>query len=63
LRAFIAAVEALPSFDGDGSEQRAQWLSWAGAKADELDPLSIEPHNVLDVDFEGLARLEVLTRT
>jgi hypothetical protein len=61
LRAFIAAVKAFPSFDRARMPQRTQWLRWARAEADQLDPFAIAPDDVLDVDFEALARLEKLT--
>jgi hypothetical protein len=62
LRAFIAAVKAFPSFDRARAAQRTRWLRWANAEADELDPFAIAPDDVLEVDFEALARLEKLTR-
>jgi DNA phosphorothioation-dependent restriction protein DptG len=62
LRAFIAAVKAFPSFDHARGAQLTRWLRWAKAEADQLDPFGIAPDDVLEVDFEALARLEKLTR-
>ena len=58
LRAFIAAVETRVS--PRGSERWSQWVDWANSEADNLDPLSGDTLDVVDVDFEALRRLEAL---
>jgi hypothetical protein len=58
LRVLIMAVEADRRLQD--VEKRAAWLTWARAKADDLDPLGASPERLLDVDFDAFARLHEL---
>lgn len=54
IRALIAAVAGAPA---PGIENRRQWLTWAGAYADSIDPLAHDLRRILNVDFEAFATL------
>jgi hypothetical protein len=48
LRAFADAAEAMALKDGGVSKERSDWLSWARAKADWLDPFIQVSDPILD---------------
>jgi len=48
LREFIAAVEDLARQDGELTLEKQQWIEWARAKADWLDPLIRRSEPILD---------------
>jgi len=48
LREFIAAVEDRAHHDGDLTPEKQQWIEWARAKADWLDPLVRRSDPILD---------------
>ena len=54
IRALIAAVAGAP---GPGIENRRQWLIWAAAYADRIDPLCHGLKQIMDVDFEAFEDL------
>ena len=48
LREFIAAVEDRARQDGELTLEKQQWIEWARAKADWLDPLIRRSDPILD---------------
>lgn len=48
LREFIAAVEDRARHDGELTAERQQWIDWARAKADWIDPLVRRSDPILD---------------
>lgn len=54
LRSLIAAVSASQA---PQSETRAQWIGWAAAYAESIDPLCHDLERLLDVDFDAFAAL------
>ena len=48
LREFIAAVEDRARHDDELTPEKQQWLEWAKAKADWLDPLVRRSYPILD---------------
>ena len=48
LRDFIAAVEDRARHDGEFTPEKQQWIEWARAKADWLDPLVRRSDPILD---------------
>jgi len=48
LRAYVDAVEARAKVDGQLSTELIEWMAWARAKADWLDPLILVSDAILD---------------
>lgn len=48
VRAYIAAVELLPGIKGELTPERTEWIAWARAKADGIDPLIAVSDPILD---------------
>ena len=48
LREFIAAVEDRAHRDGELTQEKQQWIEWARAKADWIDPLVRRSDQILD---------------
>lgn len=48
LREFIAAVEDRARQEGELTPEKQQWIAWASAKADWLDPLIRRSDPILD---------------
>jgi hypothetical protein len=48
LREFIAAVEDRALRNGDLMSEKRQWIEWANAKAEWLDPLVQRADPILD---------------
>ena len=48
LREFIAAVEDRAHHDGEPTPEKLQWIEWAKAKADWIDPLVRRSDPILD---------------
>ncbi|MFO1207422.1 MAG: hypothetical protein U1E63_17140 [Burkholderiales bacterium] len=48
LREFIAAVEDSAHHDGESTPEKQQWIEWAKAKADWIDPLVRRSDPILD---------------
>ena len=48
LRGFIAAVEDRAHRDGELTQEKQQWIEWAKAKADWIDPRVRRSDPILD---------------
>lgn len=48
IREFIAAVENRARKDGELTPEKLQWIAWASAKADWIDPLANGNDPILD---------------
>jgi len=50
IRRYVAAVQAKGTKDGASSQEVSpkEWLSWARAQADRIDPLTTSPKSILD---------------
>lgn len=57
LRAYIAAVEALP-VKRKNRKKRANWVAWAYEQADRQDPLKDSPPSILDTPRRQYRELE-----